>query len=70
MERRNLPCTTNTNTPATFQIQKNGRKLLNGEDVRYDARWLKRKIQESYDEGRLQAGQYDHLIGLLEEVEF
>ena len=53
-----------------FKFKRMIEKLLNGEKVRYDARWLKRKIQESYDAGRLQAGQYDYLIGLLEEVEF
>lgn len=52
-----------------FKFKRMVEKILNGEDVRYDARWLKRKIQESYDEARLQGGQYDYLIGRLEEVE-
>jgi hypothetical protein len=43
-------------------------KILNGASVRYSASDLEEQIQESYDEGRLQAGQYDYLMGRLQEI--
>ncbi len=45
-------------------------KLHYGEDVNYDVPWLKKKIQQSYEEGRLQSGQYDDLMRMLEDIDF
>lgn len=45
-------------------------QLYNGEKVNWTIPWLKEKIQQSYDEGRLQGGQYDQLMGMLQEIEY
>ena len=53
-----------------YMLRRLVEKLLNGEPVKFPVSWLKKKIQESFDNGRLQGGQYDHLMGLLQEVDF
>ena len=44
-------------------------KIYNGEKVRYSVAWLKNQIQISYDEGRLQGGQYDQLMGYIQSID-
>ena len=44
-------------------------KIVNGEKVKYPVSWLKRKIEESYDNDRLQGGQYDYLMGMLQDLD-
>ena len=43
-------------------------KILNGENISYSASYLEELIQEAFNEGRLQGGQYDYLMGRLQEI--